>query len=90
MTNQTTMPTKEFRIGVIKAAVWLHRRADGAPRFNTTFERLYKDGRDTWRSTHGFQHTDLPVVAEISARVHEWIREQMGSASREPGDGPGE
>ena len=89
MTKQTTMPCKEFRIGVIKAAVWLHRRPDRPLRFNTTFERLWKDDEDTWRSSRSFRHEDLPVISEISARVHEWIREQTGSASREPGDGPG-
>ena len=66
-------PAKEVRIGSVKAAIWVNETEQG-PRFNMTFERLYREG-DTWKSTSSFGRDDLLVLAKVADQVHTWTAE---------------
>jgi hypothetical protein len=66
-------PVKEVRIGSVKAAIWLNETEQG-PRFNATFERLYREG-DTWKSSPSFGRDDLLVLAKVADQVHTWTAE---------------
>lgn len=74
MAEQTRKkPAHEVRIGPVKAAIWLNETEHG-PRFNVTFERLYREG-DTWKSTSSFGRDDLLVLAKVADRAHTWTAE---------------
>ena len=51
-------PIKEVRIGSIKAAIW-RNDGDSGPRFNVTFQRLYRSEAGKWQSTNSFSRDDL-------------------------------
>lgn len=67
-------PVHEVRLGAIKAAIWKNNTENGV-RYNTTFSRLYKDGKD-WKHTDSFGRDDLLVLAKVSDTAHSWIHEQ--------------
>jgi len=62
-------PVEEVRIGSVKAAIWKNETESG-PRFNVTFQRLYRDGDNGWRSTDSFGRDDLLVLAKLADQVH--------------------
>jgi len=62
-------PVDEIRIGSVKAAIWKNETESG-PRFNVTFQRLYRDGENGWRSTDSFGRDDLLVLAKVADQVH--------------------
>lgn len=64
-------PVQEIRLGAVKAAIWRNETESG-PRYNATFERLYRDG-DTWKSTSSFGRDDLLVLGKVADQVHTWI-----------------
>jgi hypothetical protein len=66
-------PAKEVRIGSVKAAIWMNETERG-PRFNVTFERLYREG-DTWKSSPSFGRDDLLVLAKVADQAHTWTAE---------------
>jgi hypothetical protein len=71
-------PVDEVRLGVIKAAIWKSETETG-PRYNVTFERIYKDG-DIWQSTPSFSRDDLLVVAKVADLAHSKIHELKAEA----------
>ena len=71
MKNNKQQPTKEIRLGSIKAAVWKNDTEAGV-RYNVTFSRLYKDG-DTWNSTDSFGRDDLLLLCKVADNTHSWI-----------------
>ena len=71
-------PTKEVRLGFIKAAVWRNETETGAVRYNTTFERIYKDKDDEpWKSTASFGRDDLLTLSKVADQVHTFIFEMQ-------------
>ena len=64
-------PTKEVRIGSIKAAIWKNDTENGV-RFNVTFSRLYRDG-ESWQSTDSFGRDDLLLLGKVADQAHSWI-----------------
>jgi hypothetical protein len=62
-------PVEEVRIGSVKAAIWKNETESG-PRFNVTFQRLYRDGENGWRSTDSFGRDDLLVLAKVADQAH--------------------
>ena len=46
-------PVAEVRIGAIKAAIWKNE-AGASTRHNVTFQRIYKDGDDGWKTSQSF------------------------------------
>jgi hypothetical protein len=76
MKNNKQQPTKEIRLGSIKAAVWKNDTEAGV-RFNVTFSRLYREG-DYWKSTESFGRDDLLLLGKVADQAHSWICSQNG------------
>ncbi len=83
--KQTVKPIDQVRIGSIKAAIWRNEAPEGAsntggPRFNVTFQRIYRDAEGKWHSTPSFGRNDLLVLAKLAdlafTRIHELQRPQ--------------
>jgi hypothetical protein len=64
-------PVQEYRIGLLKAAIWANQTEDGV-RHNVTFERSYKDG-ENWKSSTAFGRDDLLALAKLADQAHSWI-----------------
>ena len=69
MTQPTTKPVDDVRIGRVKATLWRNETEDGKARFNVVFARLYKDS-DTWQSSQSFGRGDLLVLAKVADLAH--------------------
>jgi hypothetical protein len=68
--SQTQLhPVAEVRIGSVKAAIWRNEGESG-PRFNVTFQRIYRDDEKGWRSTDSFGRDDLLVLAKVADQAH--------------------
>lgn len=74
-------PVEEVRIGSIKAAIWRNEGESG-PRFNVTFQRLYRSEEGKWQSTASFGRDDLLVLEKVADAAHTRVLELAG-ASRE-------
>lgn len=67
-------PVHEVRLGAIKAAVWKNDTDKGV-RYNTTFQRIFKDA-EGWKHTSSFGRDDLLILAKVADTAHSWIHEQ--------------
>jgi hypothetical protein len=67
-------PAHEVRVGNIKATIWKNDTPQGQ-RFNTTFERSYRDGEE-WKTSDSFGRDDLLTVGFVAAEALRWIMEQ--------------
>ena len=67
--KSTNKPVEEVRIGSVKAAIWKND-TEGGPRFNVTFQRIYRDEEKGWRSTDSFGRDDLLVLAKVADQAH--------------------
>ena len=72
-TKTKARPVHEIRIGRIKAAIWGNETQNGT-RHNVSISRIYKDG-DEWKDSTSFGRDDLPLVAKVVDRAHDWIFE---------------
>jgi hypothetical protein len=72
-------PVHEVRIGRVKAAIWANE-TDTGTRHNVTISRIYKDG-DQWRDSTSFGRDDLPLVAKVVDRAHDWIFQERAGAN---------
>ena len=72
-------PVHEVRLGRVKAAVWANSTDNGV-RHNVTLSRIYKDGEE-WKDTTSFGRDDLPLVAKVADKAHDWIFEQSASST---------
>jgi hypothetical protein len=87
MNNNTTKPVEEVRIGAIKAAVWrnvVDMGNNSRPMYSVTFQRLYRDGDNTWKSTESFGRDDLLLLAKVAERTFERVHE-LQQSERMPG-----
>jgi hypothetical protein len=73
--TNANQPVHQIRIGAIKAALWKNSTQAGEF-INVTFERIYKDGSEEWKSTTTFGRDDLLVLAKLADKVHDWIFSQ--------------
>ena len=77
MAQQTQKPTKEFRAGTVKAAVWKEQREEaGRPtiRYTVKIEKRYFDeASKEWRNTDYFFANDLPRLRLVAERAFEFI-----------------
>lgn len=75
MPSQTKQrPAHEIRIGAVKATIWPNETSAGV-RHNVVVARLYKDADDKWQQTDSFGRDDLPLVAKVVDKAHDWIFE---------------
>ena len=70
-------PVEEIRIGSIKAAIWRNEGESG-PRFNVTFQRLYRTDDGKWQSTNSFGRDDLLVLMKVADATHTRVMQMLG------------
>jgi hypothetical protein len=64
--EQPRRPAQEYRLGRVKAVIWLNETQLGA-RHSIQFFRLYKpEGAEHWQNTTSFNRDDLPLVAKLA------------------------
>jgi len=79
----------EIRIGRLKAAIWRNESESGI--YHTvSFQRLYRNEQDEWRSASSFRRDDLLLLAKLADHVHSHILplhadEPAGDADEEVG-----
>ncbi len=83
MSNSTTRPVHEVRMGRVKAAIWRNETENGAM-FNVTILRLYRTD-EGWATTSSFSRDDLPLVAKVADLAHTWIYEQAAKQDQAAG-----
>lgn len=75
--QEKKIPEKKFRAGAITAAVWNNvvQTKEGSERsFKTiSFERNYKDGEGTWKTTHSLRASDLPRAVLVLNKAFEYV-----------------
>jgi hypothetical protein len=67
-------PVHEIRVGGIRASIWKNE-TDKGPRFNTTFDRSYRDGEE-WKTSDSFGRDDLLTLGFVAQEALRWIVEQ--------------
>ena len=78
--NQSkSQPVDEIRIGSIKAAIWRNDGEQG-PRFNVTFQRIYRTSEGEWRSTDSFGRDDLLILGKVADAAHTRVLQLQGEA----------
>jgi hypothetical protein len=70
--KSTPRPVEEVRIGSVKAAIWKNETENGT-RYNVTFQRIYRDDENRWRSTDSFGRDELLVLAKVADEAHDRI-----------------
>lgn len=70
-------PVEEVRIGSIKGAIWRNEGETG-PRFNVTFQRLYRTEDGKWQSTGSFGRDDLLVLKKVADAAHTRVMQLLG------------
>ena len=70
--TSSTKPVQEVCMGAVKAAIW-HNETKNGPRFNVTFQRIYKDSEYNWQTTSSFGRDDLLLVAKVDDKAHSEI-----------------
>ena len=70
----TNKPAHEIRLQGLRCTIWKND-TDKGPRFNTTFERTWKDGEE-WKSSDSFGRDDLLTLAFLATEALQWIRQQ--------------
>jgi hypothetical protein len=71
-------PVHEIRVGGIRASIW-RNESDKGPRFNTTFERSFRDG-DEWKTSDSFGRDDLLTLGFVAQEALRWIVDQRQQA----------
>jgi len=72
----TNKPAHEIRIHGIRATIWKNETEKG-PRYNTTFERSYKDTTDEqWKTSDSYGFQDLLLLAYVAREAFAWIAKQ--------------
>jgi hypothetical protein len=70
---------QEYRLGRVKAVIWLNETQLEA-RHSVQFFRLYKpDGAEHWQNTTSFNRDDLPLVAKLADLAMMYIYGSMQS-----------
>jgi hypothetical protein len=80
-------PVEEIRIGSIKAAIW-RNEGEGGPRFNVTFQRLYRTEEGKWQSTYSFGRDDLLVLMKVADATHTRVMELIGDKRKQRQEQP--
>ena len=77
--DQPRRPVQEYRLGRVKAVIWLNETQLGA-RHSVQFFRLYKpEGAEHWQSTTSFNRDDLPLVAKLADMAMMYVYGAMQS-----------
>jgi len=71
-------PAHEIRLSGVRASIWKND-TDKGPRYNTTFERYYRDGEE-WKSSNSFGRDDLLTLSFVAQEALRWIAQQPAVA----------
>jgi hypothetical protein len=66
------LPAKTIVLTNLKAAIWKNQNEKG-PKFSVTFERIYKDADDQWKSSHSYTRDDLLALSKLADWAFTWI-----------------
>jgi len=69
-------PVASFRVGYVKAAVWVNSGENG-DFHNVTITRTYKDADGKLQNSDSFGHGDLLAVAKVAERAENFIAQQQ-------------
>lgn len=75
-------PAHEIRLSGVRASIWKNDTENG-PRFNTTFERSYRDGEE-WKSSTSFGRDDLLTLGFVAQEALRWIIQQRQAQPAAP------
>jgi len=79
-------PSKVFRIGSIKASIWVQHSESGRPYSVTKLVRTYKDkATDQWKETSSFSGDDLPKIELAVKKAFEFTHTEMLDLEGEKG-----
>jgi hypothetical protein len=78
----TNQPAHEFRLNGVRATIWKNDTEKG-PRYNTTFERSYRDGEE-WKSSNAFGRDDLLALGFVATESLRWIMQQPTAQNPKP------
>jgi hypothetical protein len=78
MATTSAKPVHRLRYGSVAAAIWANSSQAGYF-YNTTFERVYKEG-DRWAESFSFEDRDLPNLAKAAFDMHSWIQQKKANA----------
>jgi len=73
-TETSNAPVHTIRVNGIRASIWKNE-TDKGPRYNTTFERSYRDG-ESWKNSENYGREDLLVLAYVAKASFAWIVSQ--------------
>jgi hypothetical protein len=69
--EENNKPSKEFRLGLVRAAIW-ERAGQHGTLYHVTVSRLYRDGDNKWASSQSFGRDELPILAKVVEEAHLW------------------
>ena len=75
-------PVHDIRLNGVRASIWKNDTEKG-PRFNTTFERYYRDGEE-WKSSNSFGRDDLLTLSFVAQEALRWIAQQHEQPAMPP------
>ena len=73
-TETSNAPVHTIRVNGIRASIWKNE-TDKGPRYNTTFERSYRDGEE-WKNSDSYGREDLLVLSYVAKEAFRWIVSQ--------------
>jgi hypothetical protein len=73
--SEKNRPAKEFRLGRVKAVIWLNEGEKGSW-YTIQFQRLYKEaGAKDWKTSESFGRDDLPLLQKVADMAHTYCYE---------------
>ncbi|TWU37509.1 hypothetical protein Q31b_42970 [Novipirellula aureliae] len=83
MEKKDNKPVKEFRLGAVRASVWINRKESGENWFTVSTSRGYKDRDGDWSDSKSFRPHDIPVLGNVLELAQTWIREHRDALENE-------
>ncbi len=72
-TNASNRPVERIKVGVVQAAIWMNRGANGSV-YSATFQRSYRDPKTNgWKSSTSFGTGELLQLSTAANRAHSRI-----------------
>ena len=75
--NQTQIPHKKFKSGLIEVAVWENERVDNNKNmyksYSLSYQRSYQDDKEVWKNTTSMRKTDIPVLMELLKQAYKFL-----------------
>jgi len=70
------LPEKKFKAGAISATIWKNASQDSEgveKEYRTiSFERVYKDKEDNWKTTNQLRVSDIPKATLVLNKAYEF------------------